>query len=76
MNGPHAVFRAGKLKSREATPFKYTFQAITVTAGQRVIGHLMPRGKLGFEAYDEAGRSIGIFSNQRLATYALSEAAS
>ena len=75
---PHAVSKAGELKSREATPFKYTFQAITVTAGQRVIGHVMPCGCEGFRAYDADDRLIGTFPTMKAAADAVSakEAAS
>lgn len=71
MNGPHAVSEAGKLKSREATPFKYTFQAITVTAGQQVIGHVLPCGRAGF-AYDADDRLIGAYPTMNSAAVAIS----
>jgi hypothetical protein len=73
---PHAVSKAGKLKGREATRFKYSFQAITVTAGQRVIGHVMPCGRDGFRAYAADDRLIGTYPTMKSAADAVSGAAS
>jgi hypothetical protein len=75
VNRPTRVSKAGKLKSCEATPFKYTFQAITVTAGQRVIGHVMPCGRVGFRAYDADDHPIGADPTMKTAADAVSKAA-
>jgi hypothetical protein len=39
------------------------------------LGHLLPRGRLGFEAFDSDDQSIGVYSNHRLAADALTQAA-
>jgi hypothetical protein len=75
VNRPPAVFQAGRLEDPDATPLKYTFQAITLTAGRRVIGHVMPCGRAGFRAYDEADRLIGTFPTMKAATAAVDKAA-
>jgi hypothetical protein len=48
---------------------------LSVYDGQTCIGHLLPRNKLGTEAYDQTDRSIGIYPSQRLAADALTRAA-
>ena len=72
VNGSLAVYKAGKLKSREATPFKYTFQAVNVTDGQRVIGHVMPCGRAGFRAYAADDHLIGTYPTMKAAADAVS----
>jgi hypothetical protein len=39
---------------------------------RRCIGHVLSRGKEGFEAFDVADRSIGIFQTQAQAATAVS----
>ena len=39
--------------------------------GQRCIGHIIARGKLGYEVFDRDDRSLGIFKTQVEAARAL-----
>lgn len=39
--------------------------------GKECIGHVLARGKLGFEAFDPNDKSIGIFASGRQAANAL-----
>jgi hypothetical protein len=34
-----------------------------VTSGRECIGHIIARGRLGFEAFDHADLSLGVFSD-------------
>jgi len=43
--------------------------------GQRCIGHLIRRGKRGVEAFDDKGKSLGLYPNQKTAADAISRAA-
>jgi hypothetical protein len=43
--------------------------------GQRCIGHLLLRGKLGVEAFDADNRSLGIYPDMKLAADAVCERA-
>jgi hypothetical protein len=36
-----------------------------VTAGREAIGHIIARGKLGFEAFDREQNSLGVYATQR-----------
>jgi hypothetical protein len=47
---------------------------LTVNDGQRCIGHIIARGKTGFEAFDRHDRSLGNFPNVKAAAAAVSEA--
>jgi hypothetical protein len=42
--------------------------------GQRCIGHIIARGKTGFEAFDVNDRSLGLYPSQREAAAALRNA--
>jgi hypothetical protein len=44
---------------------------VYVTSGASTIGHLLSRGPQGFEAYDTADKSLGIFPTQKEAIAAL-----
>jgi hypothetical protein len=44
---------------------------LSVYAGQRCIGHVLHRGKTGFEAFDAADNSIGMFATVQQAADAL-----
>jgi hypothetical protein len=46
---------------------------VAVYGGQRCIGHILSRGKLGFEAFDAHDRWLGLHATQKLAANALSE---
>ena len=47
-------------------------QALAVFDGRECIGHLLPRGKAGIEAYDRDDVSLGLFPNQKTAADAVS----
>jgi hypothetical protein len=62
-----------------------TFDPITMLAvyvpgaegfGTRCAGFIMPRGKTGFEAFDAADRTLGIFPTAKSAAGAITEMAS
>jgi hypothetical protein len=42
-----------------------------VTDGREAIGHIIARGRLGFEAFDRDEKSLGIFETQSQAANAL-----
>jgi hypothetical protein len=44
---------------------------VSVYDGRQCIGHLVGRGPLGVEAYDQHDRSIGLFETAPLAASAL-----
>jgi hypothetical protein len=46
---------------------------VSVTSGRICIGHIVCRGKLGFEAYDRDDQSLGIFPTLNRAANALSK---
>jgi hypothetical protein len=46
---------------------------LAVYDGQRCLGHILGRGKLGHEAFDADHKSIGVFSSVKFAANALSE---
>jgi hypothetical protein len=65
------VSLAGKLRPRKAIPSDFVMQALALYDGQRCLGHILSRGKLGVEAYDVDDRSLGLFPNQKAAADAL-----
>ena len=65
---------SGKTGSRQATSPDLAMQALAVYAGQRCLGHILPRGKSGIEAFDQDDKSLGIFPTQKLAADAVSNA--
>jgi hypothetical protein len=67
--------RARKSASREAISPDFIMRALAVFDGQRCLGHLLPRGRMGVEAFDADDRSLGIFPDQKSAADAVSEAA-
>jgi hypothetical protein len=42
--------------------------------GRRCLGHIIARGKAGFEAFDADDRSVGLFPSQRAAASAITQA--
>jgi hypothetical protein len=46
---------------------------VSVYDGQRCLGFILRRGKLGFELFDHNERSLGLFPSQREAARALDE---
>ena len=47
---------------------------LSVCTGQVCIGHILRRGKTGFEAYDADDKLIGSFDSQNAAAAAISKA--
>jgi hypothetical protein len=62
------------LRSRQAISPDVIMQALAVFDGQRCLGHILSRGRQGYEAFDRDDRSLGIFPNQQTAADAISEA--
>lgn len=60
--------RAGRLKQSEA----YTTNLLVVYSGRTCLGHILSRGREGYEAYDINDASLGIFSDQDAAADAVS----
>jgi hypothetical protein len=52
---------------------KIPMSALAVYSGQVCLGHILPRGKSGVEAFDADDRSLGIFSDQKSAADAVSQ---
>jgi hypothetical protein len=50
-----------------------TAKMLSVYHGQRCVGFILPRGKLGFEAFDTDERSLGLYATQKLTADALSD---
>jgi hypothetical protein len=44
---------------------------VSVYDGQRCLGHIISRGRDGYEAFDVDDRSVGLYPNQREAAAAL-----
>jgi len=44
---------------------------VSVYDGQQCLGHVLARGKAGYEAFDPNETSIGVFDTQRQAANAL-----
>ena len=42
-----------------AAPLSY------VTVGREAVGHIIARGKTGWEAFDRADKSLGLFPSQK-----------
>ena len=72
VRGPHGSAKAGELKRAEATFPCHVLQALY--DGRHCIGFLPMRGKAGVEAYGANDRSLGIFSDGKAATGAVSAA--
>lgn len=66
---------------RRAEPFEPVTSMLAVYVpgargrGTRCAGFIMPRGKTGFEAFDAADRTLGIFPTAKNAADAVSAAA-
>lgn len=54
----------------------HTSTLIPILAGNVCLGHLIERGRSGFEAYDADDKSIGTFATAAAAVEALIDAAS
>jgi septal ring-binding cell division protein DamX len=66
-----AVSSSGE-RNRNATSLDLTMQAVAVYSGQQCFGHVLSRGKQGFEAYDRNDKLIGMFPNMKAAADAVS----
>ena len=53
------------MKNTSTAPMSYIYD------GQRCIGSVCSRGKLGFEAFDSEERSLGVYGTQREAAAAI-----
>jgi hypothetical protein len=42
-----------------------TIQAVFDNSEQHCLGHILARGKLGFEAFDADDKSLGLFSSSK-----------
>ena len=49
------------------------FRIVSVTSGRDCVGHIVCRGKLGFEAFDRDDVSLGIFRDMQSAANAIVE---
>jgi hypothetical protein len=67
--GTRRADQLGRQIGADATSTKSSLQS--VYAGRACIGHILNRGKCGFEAYDAYDISLGIFPDQRTAANAL-----
>ena len=65
---PRAVIFAWQLSCREV----YTICLLSVYSGRTCFGFLMPRGKMGVEAYAANGNLLGLFPDQPRAAAAIS----
>jgi hypothetical protein len=52
---------------------KIPMTALAVYSGQVCLGHILPRGRSGVEAFDADDRSLGIFPDQKSAADAVSQ---
>jgi hypothetical protein len=52
---------------------KIPMSALAVYSGQVCLGHILPHGKSGVEAFDVDDRSLGIFPDQKSAADAVSQ---
>ena len=66
---PRRVDRLGSKTGTHATFDEPT--CLSIYDGQRCVGHLIPRGRLGFEAYDAHDKSIGIYPDMKAAVAAI-----
>ena len=51
-----------------------SFRLVSVTSGRDCIGHVVCRGKLGFEGFNAADESIGVFPTLKDAANAVTDA--
>jgi hypothetical protein len=57
--------------ARTATAAARSSPLLSAYDGQRCIGFVCSRGKLGFEAFDSEERSLGVYGTQREAAAAI-----
>jgi hypothetical protein len=58
-----------------ARPSPAASPLVAVYDGRHCVGHVLARGKLGFESFNRDDRSVGVFATQREAIAALDEGA-
>ena len=69
--GARRVDQLGRRIGADATFSRQKTQA--VYSGRECLGRIVCRGKLGFEAYDSAERSLGVFPDLKRAADAVSD---
>jgi hypothetical protein len=74
--GSTGLAKAGELKWPEATLSQRSCLATVYDSQTCCIGFLLSRGKTGYEAYDIADKSLGVFASTKAAAAAVSEAVS
>jgi hypothetical protein len=74
---PNTNVSVGRRKHHVATSVDPTTQVgfLSVYDGQVCVGHLLPRGKTGVEAFDRDDKSLGIYPDQKAAAGAVSKVA-
>jgi hypothetical protein len=70
---PHGSSQAGELRTQTLDEDQYAFQGLAVYAGDpfHCVGHLLSRGRDGFEAFDADTRSLGTFPDMKAAADAV-----
>jgi hypothetical protein len=63
-----------KSRARPDISAQEILQALAIYDGQTCVGHLMPRGKSGVEAFNADTRSLGTYPNMKAAADAVCEA--
>jgi hypothetical protein len=76
VNGP-PVSPASRARGRKLNQDDHVFQGFAVYGDEpfRCIGHLLSRGRDGYEAYDRDDRALGIFLSLKTAADAVTAAA-
>jgi hypothetical protein len=67
--GPRKSDRAKRPIDSKNIANTSNFQGVAVFDGCRCLGHIINRGREGFEAFDRGDRSLGIFENVKAAAY-------
>jgi hypothetical protein len=68
---PHAVASTGEKKRGEPTGSSPATHSVSVYDGQICLGHVVTRGRSGFEGFDANDDSLGMFPDQRSAALAV-----
>jgi hypothetical protein len=72
---PRRGGRSGGLINADATSPDFVMQALAVYDGSQRIGHLLPRGRDGFEAFSADTVSLGLFATMKAGADAVTKAA-
>ena len=65
---------AGRIAA-EAKPENFVMQALSIYAGSRCLGFVMPRGRQGYEAFNTIDVSLGLYQTQQAAADAVARGA-